>query len=179
WMLLVTIRTIFPAVMHCVSTGILGLFAAMTKFSKPGFRLFYISTGYCIAVLIHFMWNLLVSFSSSFLYGFLFILFAALSFIIIFQFSISRERKIIVRELSEETASDLFPHEHIGIIVSQRRNYPGWIDEKVRKSYVQALITLALRKNQLKTARGRYRDLYLYEIEYYRLYIKNLLTEAV
>ena len=178
WMLIVIIRTLFSAVMHCVSTATFGAFLAYSRFKKASLKIFYVLTGLIIAIFIHLAWNLSVSFEQTTLLGFLFMIFTIALFISVFAISISGERKIIFIELLDEAQTGLIPIEHLHILNSPKRNRFGWVDESIRKLYIKAATTLAFRKMQLKNATGFSRTYYENDINYYRDFIRNLLSNS-
>lgn len=178
WMLIVIIRTLFSAVMHCVSTATFGAFLAYSRFKKASLKIFYVLTGLIIAIFIHLAWNLSVSFEQTTLLGFLFMIFTIALFISVFAISISGERKIIFIELFDEAQTGLIPMEHLHILNSPKRNRFGWVDESIRKLYIKAATTLAFRKMQLKNATGFSRTYYENDINYYRDFIRNLLSNS-
>ena len=178
WMLIVIIRTLFSAVMHCVSTATFGAFLAYSRFKKASLKIFYVLTGLIIAIFIHLAWNLSVSFEQTTLLGFLFMIFTIAIFISVFAISISGERKIIFIELLDEAQTGLIPMEHLHILNSPKRNRFGWVDESIRKLYIKAATTLAFRKMQLKNATGFSRTYYENDINYYRDFIRNLLSNS-
>jgi RsiW-degrading membrane proteinase PrsW (M82 family) len=176
WVMIVIIRTLFSAVMHCVSTGTFGAFLAYGRFKKTPFKIFYTFAGLSIAMFIHLAWNLSVSFEQTTLLGFLFMVFTIALFISVFAVSISGERKIIFIELLDEAQTGLIPMEHLHILNSPKRNKFGWVDESIRKLYISAATTLAFRKMQLKNATGFSRTYYENDVSYYRNFIRNLLA---
>ena len=178
WVSIVIIRTLFSAVMHCVSTGTLGAFLGYAKFKNWFFKITFPIIGLSLAIFIHFIWNLSVSFESTALIGFVFMIFTIALFITTFSISILSERKIIFNELSEEVDMGLIPQEHLRILNSPRRNSLGWVDESIRKLYIKAATTLAFRKMELKNSKGSSREFYQKDVEYYRNFIHNLLTHT-
>ncbi len=176
WILIVIIRTLFSAVMHCVSTATFGAFLAYARFKKTSLKIFYTISGLLIAMFIHLSWNLSVSFEQTTLLGFFFMIFTIALFITVFSISISGERKIIFIELLDEAQTGLIPMEHLHILNSPLRNKFGWVDESIRKLYINAATTLAFRKMQLKNATGFSKVYYEKDVNYYRDFIRNLLS---
>ena len=177
WVSIVIIRTLFSAVMHCVSTATFGAFLGYAKFNDGGTKAFLTFVGLCIAMFIHFAWNFSVSFESTQLLGFLFMIITVAIFIIVYNISIMSERKIIYNELKDEANRGLIPVNHLNILNSNYRNTTGWIDESIRKLYVRAATTLAFRKVQLREAKGKSKNYYEKDVEYYRDFISNLLSK--
>jgi len=178
WITIVIIRTLFSAVMHCVATATFGAFLAYGKFKKPSLKIFFTLSGLFIAMFIHLAWNFSVSFEQTTLIGFLFMLFTIIIFISVFAVSILSERKIIYIELLGEVETGLIPLEHLHILNSAKRNRFGWVDESIRKLYINAATTLAFRKMQLKNAAGFSKVYYEQDVSYYRNFIQNLLSDS-
>ncbi len=178
WIALVIIRSGFSAVMHCIATATFGAFLGITKFSNSRIRFVFPFAGLTIAMFIHFLWNFSVSFENTYIFGFLFMLIIILIFFVVFALSLTNERKIISQELFEESETQLFPAEHVRIILSKERNKKGWIDENVRKEYIIMLTKLAFRKMQTKKSRGIKRDFYQSEVNICREKINLILHPA-
>jgi RsiW-degrading membrane proteinase PrsW (M82 family) len=178
WFTIVFVRTLFSGVMHCVSTATFGAFLGYAKFKNLAYKLTFPIIGLITAIFIHSMWNFSVSFESTTLLGFLFMIFTVVIFIITFSITVIGERKIIYKELMEETASGLIPPEHLEILISSKRNKFGWVDESIRKLYIRAATTLAFRKIESKNSSGSSRDFYEKDVEYYRNFIQKLLSNT-
>lgn len=176
WIYLVVIRSLFSALMHCISTGTFGAFLALAKFSSKFGKNILPLVGLLTAIFIHFMWNTSISFSDTYLYGFLFMIFIILFFIFIFRLSVNNEKKIIERELLEESLLGLIPKEHIKILSSHLRFRKGWIDERIRKLYSRFAIRLALNKDLFRKAKDLNKLYYSSEIEKNREAIRSLLS---
>lgn len=176
WLSIVIIRTLFSGVMHCVSTGTLGAFLGYAKFKPKIIKMTFPVLGLAIAMFIHFLWNLSVSFNSTAILGFLFMTVTIAIFITVFSISLLSERKIIYSELLPETKTGLIPQEHLLILNSNKRNKLGWIDESIRKLYIRAATTLAFRKMQARNSSGVSKNYYDEDIEHYRNFIRNLLS---
>ncbi len=176
WLYLVVIRSLFSALMHCISTGTLGAFLALAKFSSNFGKNTLPLAGLFTAIFIHFMWNTTVSFSDTFLFGFLYMIFLILFFIFVFRLSVNNEKKIIERELLEESMLGLIPKEHIKILSSHLRFRSGWIDERIRKLYSRFAIRLAFNKNLFKKAKDLNKLYYSSEIEKNREAVRSLLS---
>ena len=175
WLILVIIRTLFSAVMHCVSTATLGAFIGYAKFKKSFIKYSFPFFGLLIAMFIHFSWNFSVSSESTAFIGFFFMFYTIAIFVAMFWASVNSEKKIIFNELLEEVNLGYIPQKHLLILNSGGRNYSGWIEESIRKRYIRTATTLAFRKMQLRNSSGQSREYYEREIESYRTIIKNLL----
>jgi len=175
WIAIVIIRTLFSAVMHCVATAIFGAFLGNAKFK--GKNKFLLSlAGLSIAIFIHFAWNFSVSFQSTAALGFLFLFATVIIFIAAFSASILQEKRIIYEELLPEAQMGIIPTNHLTILSSAARNFPGWIDENIRKVYVRSATTLAFRKKQVKYSKGKSRIFYENDVLNYREFIRNMLS---
>lgn len=177
WLTIVLIRTLFSGIMHCVSTATFGAFLGYAKFKNIFYKIIFPFIGLVIAMFIHFAWNFTVSFESTTMLGFIFMFFTVIIFLIIFSVAILNEKKIIYQELLEEVISGLIPADHLEILNSSKRNRLGWVDERIRKLYIRAATTLAFRKMELKNSFGSSREFYEKDVEYYRSFIQNLLTQ--
>ena len=175
WIAIVIIRTLFSAVMHCVATAIFGAFLGNAKFK--GKNKFLLSlAGLSIAIFIHFAWNFSVSFQSTAALGFLFLFATVIIFIAAFSASILQEKRMIYEELLPEAQMGTIPTNHLTILSSNARNFPGWVDENIRKVYVRSATTLAFRKKQLRYSKGKSKIYYENDIVNYREFIRNLLS---
>lgn len=164
WLFLVIIRSIFSAVMHCIATATFGSFLGMAKYTTQGKKYFFPFIGLGLAMFLHFMWNLTVSFPGTYLFGLLFMIAVIITFFIVFQTSLRHERKIILLELSDEN----IPVDHKKILASTARRYAGWVDETIRKEYIKTATKLAFRKAQARFADDSSKQLLNAEIESYR-----------
>ncbi len=175
WITMVIIRTMFSAVMHCISTATYGAFLGYAKFRSYPYRIILPLAGLSIAMFIHFAWNFSVSFESTAPIGFIFMIFTIAVFIVVFSTSVMSEKKIIYTELLEEVSNGVIPAEHLLILNSSVRNRNGWIDESIRKLYITAATTLAFRKMQFRNSTGSSRFYYEQDINHYRNFITGIL----
>jgi uncharacterized membrane protein YciS (DUF1049 family) len=176
WITLVIIRTLFTSVMHCVATATLGAFLGYAKFKNIYYKLTFPFLGLASAIFIHFAWNLMITYEKTEPLGFIFMLITILIFIVVFSISVSNDKIIIYNELLEESKNGIIPMSHVSILNSSERNKFGWIDEKIRKVYIQAATTLAFRKMQLRNTKGFNRIYYENDVIHYRNYIQALLA---
>ncbi len=176
WITLVVVRTLFSAVMHCVSTATLGAFLGLAKFKSMAIKVFYTFVGLFIAMTIHSIWNFSLSYKTIAPIGFLFIFISIIIFISTFIISLRSERKIIFNELKEESKNGLIPELHLVILSSSQRERKGWLDERIRKDYIKAATSLAFRKIQHKNSNGLSKQYYERDIENYRMFISSLLS---
>lgn len=176
WFQIVVIRSLFSAVMHCISTGSFGAILAISKFSSLSMKNLLPFSGLTLSIFIHFAWNTLVSFDETYFYGFIFMLFLVLLFYIVLQLSIINERRIIERELLDESKMNVLPENHIKILSSHLRFRRGWVDESIRVLYSRYAIRLAFSKNQYKLAKDSSKEYYALQIEKNRDAVRALLS---
>ena len=176
WIALVVIRSLFSAVMHCVSTATLGSLLGLAKFKSPGKKMLYAFSGLIIAMLIHSIWNSSLSYDNTAPIGFLFMIVSIIIFVSTYAVSIKGERKIIFNELKEESEKGIIPESHLVILSSSQRERKGWLDERTRKTYISAATTLAFRKVQLKNSNGASKVYYEMDVDNYRTFINKLLS---
>ncbi len=170
WLFLVFVRSAFSAVMHAISTAIVGGFFGMAKYAFYKHRIILPLCGLGIASFIHFMWNYSVTFENTFYWGFAFLIIATASFLASFKLSLRSEHNILKTELKGE-----IPDEHIKIILSKMKNDEGWVEEDERKNYISSAVKLAFRKSQLKQIKTGQGKLFENEIEELREYLKHVI----
>lgn len=175
WIILVIVRTLFTAVMHCVSTATFGAFLGYAKFKPLIFKIILPPLGLLTAILIHSAWNFSVSFNSTAPIGIIFMTLSILLFIYVFRKSLSLESKMIYLNLYEEAETGLIPKEHLSILNCKNRDMKGWIDEGIRKEYIKKSTELAFRKMQFNNSSGYNKNYYLSQINYLREAITKLL----
>jgi len=179
WLMLVLVRTSFTAVMHCVATASFGAFLGYAKFKPLIFKIILPPLGLALAMFIHFAWNFSVSFSHTSILGFLFLSGSILIFIASFKLAVASDAKIIFRELYDEAEHDVLPFEHVPILSSVQREQKGWVDERIRKSYIKIATALAFRKMQLKNSTGENKISYEDEVTFYRSELMQLLNGII
>jgi len=180
WLFIVIIRTLFSAVMHCMSQATFGAFIGFAKFKPFIFKLILIPTGFFIAVFLHFAWNLTVSFEQTTILGFLFLILYFFSIFAIFQIAIYLESKTIKKELYEESHYGIIPSEHLNHLPYVLRRYKyGWCPPSInQKEYVKTSIILALRKYQYKNSKGGMQRSYQIDVENLRYKIQMMFYNA-
>ena len=155
WIFIVIIRTLFSAVMHCMSQATLGAFVGFAKFKPAILKIIIIPAGYFIAVLIHFTWNLTVSFEDTSLLGMLFLVLYFFSLFAVFQIALYLESRTITRFKA------------------------GWCPGAInQKDYVRSSIQLALRKHQYKNSYGVLKQYYQRDVENLRYKIQMMFYNA-
>ena len=178
WLSIVIIRSLFSAVMHCISTATLGAVFGLAKFKGRILKIVFPLIGLILAMLIHFVWNFSVSHESTALLGFLFMGISIILFITFFSFSVFLDKKIIFNQLFKEAELGIIPLNHPKILSSSKRNIKGWIDENIRKVYIKSATALAFKKMHLEKSRGRSREFYESDVNNYREFIKNLIASS-
>lgn len=180
WLYVVIIRTLFSAVMHCLATATLGAFIGYAKFKPTIFKLILVPAGYFIAVFLHFAWNISVSFESTSLLGFVFLIFYFFAIFAVFQLAIYFEGKSIHRELVDEAQTGVIPHDHLNFLpFVTKRNKRGWLHPAInQKDYVSTSITLALRKHQIRNISMSKQLTYQREIDNLRYRLQMMLYNA-
>jgi len=173
---LVILRSLSSAIMHCISTATFGAVLGFTKFFTIIKKIIFIIMAIVISIFIHFIWNLSVSSSDTFLYAFIFMTFLIIFFMILFSYSLRKEKVLITNELMEESQLNIIPAEHINLITSKSRFKNNLIDEKIRKKYFKTAIALAFNKMHMKNSKGAKKIYYENEIENNRHLIKELLN---
>jgi len=180
WFMLVVIRTLFSAVMHCMSMATFGGFIGYAKFKPAIFKVILIPAGIFIAMFLHFTWNLTVSFRETTLIGMSFMLIYTFSILALFQIALYLEGKTITKELQEESNNGVIPSEHMNFLpfVSKRNKY-GWCPIGVdQKEYVKTAIELSLRKYQFKNTKGTTQKKYQVDVENLRYKIQMMFYNA-
>jgi RsiW-degrading membrane proteinase PrsW (M82 family) len=177
---LIIIRTLFSAVLHCCTQAVLGAAIGYAKFRGLLAKFTIIPLGWGLAMFMHFTWNLTVSFESTAIIGFLFMIVAVIIIFTTFQFGVYHDGRIIMKELNEESGYGIIPKEHLNYLpYTSRRFKRGWLQGRInQKEYVKTAIRLALRKHQVRTMKSSARASYLKEIELLRNKITSMLYYA-
>lgn len=177
---LIVIRTLFSAVLHCCTQATFGAAIGFAKFHRWGVKILVVPLGLFTAMFMHFTWNLTVSFESTALIGFLFMIMCVLIIFTIFQFGVYHEGKAILRELTDEANNGVIPSEHLKFIpYTSRRFKRGWLQGKInQKEYVRSATKLAIRKNQIRKMSPSSQRSYLRDIENLRYKIRSMLYYA-
>lgn len=176
--MLIIIRTLFSAVLHCCTQAVFGAAIGYAKFRGFGIKLFIIPIGLAVAMFMHFMWNLTVSFNSTALIGFAFMILSVIIIFTVFQFGVYHEGKIILKELTDESnTTGYIPKEHLlHLPFTSKRYKKGWLTPGInQKDYVKSAVKLAIRKNQVKNMKPAKSTVYVKEIETLRGKVYTLL----
>lgn len=166
--MLIIIRTLFSAVLHCCCQAVFGAAIGYAKFKGMLAKMTIIPLGLGLAMFMHFMWNLTVSFNSTALIGFAFMIMSVIIIFVVFQFAVHNEGKIILRELTDESNTTGFiPKEHLAHLpYTSKRGKKGWLASHINhKDYVKTAIKLAIRKNQAKTLKAGKQAVYQREVD--------------
>lgn len=154
WLFLVVFRTLFSCVMHFISTAVFGAFLGLSKFNSMGGKYLFATTGYFIAVIIHFTWNSAVVIDESVWLGPIFMIGAVFLFRGLFRYSISQEYAVIKRELTEEAELGFFPAALIPMVLLEEPAKNFAFDAKSAERIKQAAVKLAFRKEQLLNSKS-------------------------
>lgn len=183
FVVLVAMRTLFSAVMHCISSSLLGMAIGYARHRKDTLKwIVYPAIGYGLAVVNHGLWNaasVLSEIHSGFqLAGVALVVLASLLLFGITQWSLQREHERIRRYLRKEANRGLIPEPHVDIIPYwSRRRRDDWVPDNVdRQVYVEAATLLAFRLHQRELGGGWPGHKYNEEIERYRRRIRALLS---
>lgn len=182
WGTTVVIRTFYSAVMHATATAIVGASLGFARFRGCAALIGAGSLGLILAMLVHGLWNGLISLgqltggSFFFLDLLLFPVEVALVFAV-FQICLWDESVTIRRELLEEAERGLIPREHADILASWlRRLLRAWVPKGVDHAlYVQTATSLALRKRQVRQMGQQVPAFYRDEVDRLRRQVELLL----
>jgi len=179
WVVLVVIRTLFSAVMHAMATGTVGAFIGITKFEYKRMRIPLRLLGFAIAMFMHFLWNFSVSIENITVAGMamLFILGSVLVILVLLQLSLMYEKKLITRELTEESDAGLLPADHLPYLCRKTaKKKLEWVNMDIdKKKYVRLATMLAFRKAQSRMCNPKDVDSYTAEVEQLRTDIRSIL----
>lgn len=181
-------RTAFCAMVHCISSGILGMSIGYARHRSGAARwILWPAIGLALAIANHATWNglavaaqLEVIGDASIVLtplGILIVLVAGAGMFAMTQWSLLREHRMIRRHLIAESERGVLPVEHASIVPFwSRRRLHGWLPPHVPKDrYIRAATLLAFRHHQLEIARGERRDRYLADIARLRREVEYLL----
>lgn len=178
WVMVVIIRSLFSAVLHCITTATLGAFLAMFKFSANKRKIILPVTGLLLAMLIHFLWNFNLSFEDTVIFAFLIMLAIITIFLIMFKYSIKQEKKLIRSELAEEAENGLFPKNHLEAITSPEATAVCGVSPDQSEKYIRSAVKLAFRKAQLRNSGKKHKLLYESEVQKHRDIISEILVNG-
>jgi RsiW-degrading membrane proteinase PrsW (M82 family) len=183
WGTTVVIRTFYSAVMHATATAIVGAMLGFARFRGCAALIGAGVLGLALAMLVHGLWNGLISVGQLtggelpfFLDLLLFPVEVVLVFVV-FQICLWDESITIRRELLEEADNGLIPTEHAHILSSWfRRLLRAWVPKGVDHAlYVQTATSLALRKRQVRQMGQQAPEFYRDEVDRLRRQVELLL----
>lgn len=189
-MYVIVARTMFTALVHTISSALLGFTIGYVRHRRLWPRLWLLPIlGFVLAVANHALWNLVAVVSGSGLIdgevgalgiGIALVVVMSLVMFGITQLSLFREHKIIEKYLSEEAGQGVLPQDHAAVIPYWRKRRRGdWLSPSIpRDAYVQAATMLAFRLYQLETSAPAYRTKYQGDVERYRQEVRGYLQEA-
>ncbi len=164
---LVVLRTAFTALVHCVSSALIGVAIGIARSRGASFfgTMFFILIGYGLAVANHATWNGLTMTAGAlgadgggiaFVSGVLIVIGGAFMMFLLTQFSVFREHKLIEKVLKTEARMGTIPESHASIIPFwSKRKKTGWLDPKIdRKRYIRLATKLAFRKHKFDVFRN-------------------------
>jgi RsiW-degrading membrane proteinase PrsW (M82 family) len=187
-LVLVAVRTLFSAIVHCISSGILGMSIGFACHRSGAARwVLWPAVGLALAIGNHALWNGIATAMEFEVLGEASALLAPLGMLIVAaaaagmfgltQWSLFREHRVIRKYLLEEAARGVLPVEHASIVPFwSRRSRRGWLPPHVpQQAYIRAATLLAFRHHQLEVARGERRERYLAEIAALRANVQRML----
>ncbi|MFM7259687.1 MAG: PrsW family intramembrane metalloprotease [bacterium] len=190
-LMLVFMRTFFSAIVHCISSGILGMMIGYASHRSGAARWFvWPAIGLALAVVNHAIWNGLATAAQFEVIGdsspllmllaILIVIAAAGGMFGLTQYSLTLEHKMIRQYLRAEAEQGVLPAEHAEIIPFWlRRVRRDWLPPHVPQvRYIRTATRLALRQHQLEIAHGERRERYLSDIAELRRDLARMLTKA-
>lgn len=153
-------REIHTTLLHASATAVWGMVLGYTRFLRGFPKKFAYANGYVLAIVTHGFWNFMAGYVGGFgsgvtvvdvimklelaaIFGTLFALFLA---------SVLRESRLIVAELSEESANGIIPPDHVGFFASVvRRPKHHVLPRKIAPGrYADIGVRLAFRKGEYR-----------------------------
>lgn len=191
-LLVIFLRTFFTALVHTISSALLGFSIGYVRHRKLRPWLWLLPfVGFGLAVLNHALWNFLATMAGSGLLGDaeaagvvgLGILLVAGMAVVMFgitQLSLNREQRNIKKYLADEAERGTLPPEHAAIIPYWRkRSKKGWLPPQIpQDDYIAAATLLAFRRYQRDTAAPKYHEKYEEEVEEFRAQVRAHLAKA-
>lgn len=183
WGSTVVVRTFYSAVMHATATAIVGAALGYARFRGLGRLALSGIGGLALAMLVHGLWNGLITVGeytggdTPFLLDLFLFPMEVLSVFVVFQICLWDESLTIRRELMEEAAEGRIPTEHAEILASWfRRLFTGWVPKGVDHAlYVQTATSLAMRKRQVRQMGSHAPEFYRDEVDRLRRQVELLL----
>ena len=108
WFLFVINRSFFLSGMHFITTSVFGALFILSKFKEKPLKFYLPIAGIMGSIIIHFVWNYItVRNGITIMPGYLFLTLSVVIFILLFLTLNQIEKKLIYREISEETRNNL------------------------------------------------------------------------
>ncbi len=159
WIFRIIFRSLFTVVLHAMATGVFGAFVGSTKFSDPDLRLPKRALGLALAITMHVIWNWALSIGTPLSFALVMVFFFMNLIVIlgITQISLASERKLLYRELMEESLAGLIPAAHVPFLISYRkRKITGWFHpEAAKMKYIERATHLAFLRSRIDLLSGR------------------------
>ena len=174
WLAIVFVRTFYSAIMHCISTGLLGAFLGFAKFYANKKKI-YTFEGLFIAVFIHSLWNYSLGFSFVFMFSSLLIIIFIILFVSMLSYSLNQESEIIGTELLDEIDNNIISKDFYKIITAKKFRKKLSIHNTADKEYVKDLIELAFLKRSAKLKTRNNEEYFNSKIDKLREDIFNIL----
>ena len=183
WGSTVLIRTFYSAVMHATATAIVGAALGYARFRGLPRLLLSGVFGLALAMLVHGLWNGLITLSgltsqeAFFTANLVLFPIEVAAVFLVFQVCLLEESWTIRQELAEEATSGLLPPTHPPIMASWlRRLSRAWVPPGVdRDHYVLLATNLAMRKKQVRQMGSRAPAFYRQEVVRLRKALRELL----
>jgi hypothetical protein len=167
WQLVVILRSLFSALMHCAATATFGAILGRFRY-RGGLQQWLIAplVGLALAMTLHAAFNTALVQSAmqedeqvAYL-GFGLVPIAAITLFALTMISLGREHRMLAAELRGEAAVGIIPMAHAEILPFHRKRWKsGWLDPRIdKKRYIHAATMLAFRKWQSKLPAGRRYD---------------------
>lgn len=186
---LIFMRTLFTALVHAVSSALLGMSIGYARHRRGMGKLLFPIFGYGCAVMFHGTWNGIASFAgfkkdevgvAALLIGCLLVVGASLFMFILTQLSLHSEHKVMRRYLLDEAARGVLPSEHADIVPFWRRRWRSdWVPSGVNKQdYIKAATLLAFRRHQMDLAGEHAQQRYMEDVATYRAQLRKMLGRS-
>lgn len=186
WMTTVAARTFFSALMHATASSLVGAAIGLSRMRHWATALITVPVGFAGAMGMHALWNGLLTAASTQdgLENLAWLDFALFpvqfgAVFLLFQIALLAERRMLRQELHAEASSEgTLPAEHVHPLTSWRRRAasrfaPKGVDQK---AYIKAATTLAFRRAQSRSARGRRQATLTRDLERLRHEVRGILS---
>ncbi len=164
WIENIYVRTLYSAVLHCVTTSTFGMALGFVKFrSETPRKGWIVLGGLALAMILHGFWNACMvlgdTFHSPILVqaGLAALPVLVILLLIVYQISLYMEGRIFRAELMEESEMGTIPASDVPTLTSYLgRKGKNWCPPNVnREQYIALAMGLASRRHQWKSAKGR------------------------